>query len=236
MAEAYFTFKGINAGLVDAFYPTQALANAAATDNADIVAHVGVVDVGDLQPNKAYWDGTNILSEIPPTVVFALLPAVDKLKSAARTLHDAYCTLAMRLENPLLAGYFKREHVDWAHDFLAYAHRGTYAVMKADSTNITVAQKLAWAQAQGAGPTDVPPTNRSAYFSVVEDWENDNHVPAEAVLFAHPTRLEDGKVLRWTLADSRGETADADLQALLAVQPDDVDVYINGAWIDGITV
>ena len=74
---AFITFKGINAGVCDGFYPTQALANAAATDNDDIVAHVGSVEVGNLQPNKAYWDGTDLMPETPESVMLSAMSDGD---------------------------------------------------------------------------------------------------------------------------------------------------------------
>ena len=231
MAEAYLTFKGTTAGIADAFYPTQALADAGAVD-ADITAVQGVQTIpDDYRPNKAYWDGTALLEEVPALVLFNALSATDKLKTVSRQLHDAYCTLAMRLEDPLLAGYFQALHRDWAHDFLAMAHRGTRGVMLADSSNISTAQKLAWAVANGAGPTDVPPTNRAAFFEVVEDWAVDSaFVPTEAVLFAHPTTAE-----RWTLADCKGMTGGDDVKNLLAAETTDFSIYVGGSWIDGIT-
>ena len=228
MAKVFLTFKGTTTGVVDAFYPTQALADAGASDS-DIVAVQGDHTIpDDFRANKAYWDGTDVLPETPGTVIFAALSDTDKLKSAAQQLHDAYCQLVGILEAHSLADYFKRDHVNWAHDFLAYAHRGTRGVMM--STTYTTAQKLAWAAANGAGPSDVPPTNRAAFFEVVEDWTADDgstRVPTAAVVFASPV-----DATRWTLANVVTRTAE---ETGLAEETDDVSEYIAGAWIANIT-
>ena len=86
MAEAYLTFKGTTAGVVDAFYPKQVLADAGATAD-DITAVQGVKTIpDDYRPNKAYWDGTNLLEETPESVVFDALSAEDQIKE-----RRAYC-------------------------------------------------------------------------------------------------------------------------------------------------
>ena len=86
MAEAYLTFKGTTAGVVDAFYPKQALADAGATGD-DITAVQGVKTIPDnYRPNKAYWDGTDLLEETPESVVFDALSAEDQIKE-----RRAYC-------------------------------------------------------------------------------------------------------------------------------------------------
>ena len=80
MAEAYLTFKGTTAGVVDAFYPKQALADAGAMAS-DITAVQGVKTIpDDFRPNKAYWDGTNLLEETPEDVVFAAMSSEDQIK------------------------------------------------------------------------------------------------------------------------------------------------------------
>ena len=80
MAEVYLTFKGTTAGIIDAYYPTQALADAGAVD-ADITAVQGTRTVtDDDRPNKAYYDGMKVLPETPPSVVFAALPSEDQIK------------------------------------------------------------------------------------------------------------------------------------------------------------
>ena len=69
MAKGYLTFKGTTTGIVDAFYPEQTLADAGASE-ADITAVQGIHDIpDDYRPNKAYWDGTDLLPEIPESVV-----------------------------------------------------------------------------------------------------------------------------------------------------------------------
>ena len=73
MTDVYLTFKGTTTGVVDAFYEKQALADAGATDD-DITAVQGVKTVPDnYRANKAYWDGTKVLSETPESVVLDAL-------------------------------------------------------------------------------------------------------------------------------------------------------------------
>ena len=80
MAEAYLTFKGTTAGVVDAFYEKQAQADAGATES-DITAVQGVKTIPDnYRPNKAYWDGTELLEETPESVVFAAMSVEDQIK------------------------------------------------------------------------------------------------------------------------------------------------------------
>ena len=88
MAEAYLTFKGTTAGVVDAFYPKQALADAGAMAS-DITAVQGVKTIpDDFRPNKAYWDGTDLLPETPPAVVFAAMSSEDRIKERRAYLFE----------------------------------------------------------------------------------------------------------------------------------------------------
>ena len=172
MAMAYITFKGINSGPCDAFYPTQALANAAATDNADIVAHVGAVEVGDLRPNRSYWDGTDVLPETPESVIFDALPEVEKLKTSFQAFHDALVRGSTFLETPDIKLYYPDGDRQIAHDMLALCHRACRGV--ALSTHWTSQQKFAWLVAMAQGPMDVPFTTplaaaAAAFFEVVEE-------------------------------------------------------------------
>ena len=101
------------------------------------------------------------------------------------------------------------------------------------STALTSAQKLSWAAANGAGPSDVPEDNRAAFFTVVETWTADSvaaRVPTSRVLFAHPSSAN-----RWKLEESVGFTATAITAGLLADETTDFSDYINGKWIEEIT-
>ena len=231
MPEMFIVIRGISTGPCHSFHQKQAAANAVATDNTNLVAHVGALEVGTLQPDEAYFNGTAIVSETAYEAVVANARSdTRKLKDASQALHDAYCALVSRLEDHALADYFKREHVNWAHDFLAYAHRGTRAVMMSD--NLTTIQKLLWAQANGLGPTDVPPDNRPAFFEVVEDWDAETaigSVPSEAIVFADPT-----DAARYALVDCKGNTASL-ADGVLADETDNIGDYIRGAWIADIT-
>ena len=80
MADVFVTFKGTTAGVVDGFYEKQDLADAGASE-ADITAVQGKHTIPDeFRPNKAYWDGTDVLGETPPDVVFDALSAEDRIK------------------------------------------------------------------------------------------------------------------------------------------------------------
>ena len=88
MAEAFLTFKGTTAGVVDAFYEKQALADAGAADD-DITAVQGVKTIpDDYRPNKAYWDGTDLLPETPEAVVFAAMSTEDRIKERRAYLFE----------------------------------------------------------------------------------------------------------------------------------------------------
>ena len=63
MAMAYITFTGVSDGPCDRFHNTQRAANARALDNSEIVAHVGILDIGKLQPRHAYFNGTAVVSD-----------------------------------------------------------------------------------------------------------------------------------------------------------------------------
>ena len=80
MAKAYLTFKGTSEGVVDAFYPTQALADAGAL-GSDIVAVQGIQTIpDDFRPNKAYWDGGKLEEELPEAVAFAAKSSEDQVE------------------------------------------------------------------------------------------------------------------------------------------------------------
>ena len=88
MAEAYIVFKGTTAGVVDAFYEKQELADAGATQD-DLTAVQGVKTIPDeYRPNKAYWDGTNLLPETPESVAFAAMPVADQIKQRRAYLFE----------------------------------------------------------------------------------------------------------------------------------------------------
>ena len=79
MADGFIVFKGTEAGIVDAFYATQDLADAGSTDD-DLTAVVGSHKIDGFAPNKAYWDGADLLVETPEDVAWAALPDDDKVK------------------------------------------------------------------------------------------------------------------------------------------------------------
>ena len=237
MAMAYITFRGVNSGPCVGFYRKQALADAAATDNSGVVAHTGVLDVGTLEPRESYFNGTAVVSEeAHEAVLLAARTDTQKLQDAARALHDLYNSVIQAAEDHGLADYFPRDHVNWFHDFEIFAHRGTRGVFLSD--NLTVNQKLAWAAANGLGPTDIYPAGvavptfsqiAATVFGLFEGWPNANNVPTEAICFADPTDAS-----RWALADCKSMTAGL-AAGVLADETTDVADYIDGVWIANIT-
>ena len=227
MAEAYFTFKGATEGITDAFYPTQALADAGATDS-DITAKQGVQTIPDnYRPNKAYWDGTKLLEEIPEIVVFASLPEVDQMKTATRSLHDGLVSLEGVLDT--IRHWYPTHDAMVAHDMLTFAHRAIRGVML--STHWTNTQKLQWLAAMALGPTDVPASSPIQFFEVVEEARGtDDAIPAptDYFLWAKPD-----DAVRVALASAAGETSTAAANFVAAAT--DFTVFVNGAWINDIT-
>ena len=150
MAMAYITFRGTNDGRVKAFHPTQALANAAATDNTNVVAHVGALDVGDLQPRHSYFTGTAVILDSDADALDALLSDTEKLRLAFREHHDW-----LRAQSE--AGHAEGQVHDITerhafHNFMAFAHHAAYTV--ANDGDLTTAEKIRWAENQMLGPTD----------------------------------------------------------------------------------
>ena len=65
------------------------LADAGASDATDITAVQGVKTIpDDFRPNKAYWDGTDLLEETPPAVVFAAMSSEDQIKERRAYLFE----------------------------------------------------------------------------------------------------------------------------------------------------
>ena len=228
---------GGTSGPCHSFHQKQAQANTAATDNADLIAHVGAVEVGSLVPADAYFDGTSVIpDDAGETAYAAARTDTQKLKDAARALHDLYNAVIQAAENHGLADYFPRDHVNWFHDFEIYAHRGSRGVFLSD--NLTVDQKLAWAAANTLGPTDIYPAGvavptfsqiAATVFGLFEGWSNNSNVPTSAVCFAKPENAE-----RWALAACKGNTENL-AAGILADETTDVADYIDGAWIANIT-
>ena len=60
----FVVYKGTTEGIVDAFYPTQAKADAGATQS-DLVAVQGEQALEGLFPNIAYWNGAKLVEDLP---------------------------------------------------------------------------------------------------------------------------------------------------------------------------
>lgn len=62
----FVVFEGTTTGVVDSFYRTQALADAAAASEPGLTAVLGAQDLKGYSPSGAYWNGTELLDEEPP--------------------------------------------------------------------------------------------------------------------------------------------------------------------------
>ena len=232
----YVTFMGTNNGPCRGFYRKQALADAAATDNADVTAHTGALEVGDFIPSNAYFDGTSIVGEDAyETAQYLALPEVDKLKAGFRAFHDALIRGSEFLETPSIRRYYPEEDHRIAHTMLALTHRACRGVGLSMEWNAI--QKFAWLQAMGQGPTDVgfesgPEVAAERFFAVLETARmTDSPItsPDEYFMWAAPDTAT-----RWALAASDGETGSVVDQ--FAAAATDFSVFHAGGWINDITV
>ena len=142
MTQVFATFKGTTVGLIDAWYRTQALADAGATD-ADITAIQGEHTIDDtFKANKAYWDSTNILPEIPERVVFGAFSDVKKLKTTALTTYNALNTWYEALgKEGVVHSSAERNR---ALDYISYAFQWMYLV----ATNTRTTGQTDWTFAE----------------------------------------------------------------------------------------
>ena len=233
MAEMYITFAGTNSGPCRGFYRKQSLADAAATDNADVVAHTGALEVGEFVPSNAYFDGTNVVDDSArQTAEYNALPEVDKLKLAFRSFHDALIVASEFLELPSIKRYYPAEDHVVAHTMLALTHRAARGVGL--SSHWTSTQKFAWLAAMAMGPTDVPFADgrekaAEQFFEIVEEarlTDSPITAPTQYFMWVNP-----GNATRATLAVAGGLNTDN-----FAAAATDFTVFRNGAWIDDITV
>ena len=156
--EAFVTFKGTTAGVVDAFYRTQAEANAAATDNADIVAHIGAVEIGELAPNDSYFNGTAVVpDDVSETAELEARTVLRKLKDRCWATHEQLMEWSSALEKEGVA--HPAAETNMGHSYLAYAHQWMYLVMnnvlKTGNTDFTLAEREKAAELLGMGASDV---------------------------------------------------------------------------------
>ena len=152
MPEMFITFEGVNAGPCTGFYVKQAQANAAATGNADVVAHVGALEVGTLVPSEAYFNGTAVVSDDAyEVIVLADRTDLQKLKEALRAHHAFLSNVAHAIIEEGISHDIAEEHI--IHNQIAFAHHGAYTVAHDD--DLTHTQKITWAQNQILLPSDV---------------------------------------------------------------------------------
>ena len=234
MVEMYFTFAGTNSGPCRGFYRKQSLANAAATDNADLVAHIGALEVGEFVPADAYFDGTAIVGEDAyELVLYNALPEVDKLKIGFRALHDGLVGAVVFIEQPQIKAYYPAEDHAVLHTMIALTHRTARGVGL--STTYTNAQKFGWLLRMDAGPTDVPFSSgpyeaAKTFFEIVEAArETDSPITAPTTYFMWASVVAD---LNWALADCAGNADEA--ASGFAAASTDFSVFLDGGWIDSI--
>ena len=236
MTMAYVTFTGVNSGPCYKFHPTQALANATATDNANVAAHVGILDVGDLQIRHAYFDGTAVVSdEAYRLALLAALPEVDKLKNAFRNFHDGLILGSQFLETPTIKLYYPDGDRQIAHDMLALTHRAARGIGL--SSHWTSLQKFTWLATMALGPTDVSFANgaeaaAARFFEVVEEAREGGTplvAPTQYFMWVHPDTA-----MRWQLSECNNNLVDPSDD--FAAATTDFTIFKNGGWIDGITI
>ena len=162
--KGFVTFKGTTTGVVDAFYMTQADADAGASD-ADLTAVQGEQDLDGYVPNAAYWDGTKLQEEIPQSVAeAAALVAMSKADFLA-WLRGRVAVCALNLDKGMkyhwavagAAANAKPLHVtlteanterldntiDWGRSWVGYAWRLIKRFDDGESDALTRAQLVA---------------------------------------------------------------------------------------------
>ena len=89
MAEdrGFVTFKGTTEGITDAFYKTQAAADAGATQS-DLTAVQGEQPLDGFVPNVAYWNGAKLTDELPEIKAFEALSSEDQINERRAYLFD----------------------------------------------------------------------------------------------------------------------------------------------------
>ena len=148
----YITFAGTNSGPCRGFYRKQSLADAAATDNAEIVAHVGALEVGSQVPSEAYFNGTAVVSDDAyETITLEDLSSLQKKKNAFRAHHTYLTNQSHAIIEEGLAHAIAEQHI--IHNMIAFAHHGAYTV--AHDADLSDDQKIAWAVNQQLGPSDI---------------------------------------------------------------------------------
>ena len=137
MPLGYVVFKGTTEGTTDAFYATQALADAGAAD-VDLTAVQGAQKVGEFQPNKSYWNGTAVVDDNDgETATFAALPDEDKVKD-----RRAYLFSLLRL----------REEVGGKLAVWHASRQGDGPI--GDPPEAGRGRRTVWTRASGSPPTD----------------------------------------------------------------------------------
>ena len=89
MAEdrGFVTFKGTTEGITDAFYKTQAEADAGATQS-DLTAVQGEQPLDGFVPNVAYWNGAKLADELPEIKAFEALSSEDQINERREYLFE----------------------------------------------------------------------------------------------------------------------------------------------------
>ena len=81
----FVVYKGTTEGIVDAFYRTQALADAGATQS-DLIAVQGEQELKGLFPNVAYWNGAKLVEDLPEDKAFEALTSQGQIDIRRETL------------------------------------------------------------------------------------------------------------------------------------------------------
>lgn len=173
---------------------------------------------------------------------------LNNLKNAARSIHDYYNSLSDRLEGRE-AQFWHKSTVDKAHDILAEMHRATYIIIGRHVPSVatlTIAQRLAYCQQVGLGPTDIrhlnPLTQVNERVHHIYEILSVSSFAAPTAPFTYvdprgvpaPVKLVDSASLSGTGTYTDSEGAAGTGLGLNTVTSF-VGINIDGDWIDDLT-
>lgn len=142
-------------------YQKLADANTAADVDANLIADTTDITLPDAyQPGNWYFTtGGLLVSDLP-------LSELDQVKTATRACHAQLLVWSVLLTEAAITQ--SAAHAAIGHDILFHGHQGVYITLH--RTDLTVAQKILFAQQMSVGALDV--TNPAEFFEHVHDVQN----------------------------------------------------------------
>ena len=180
-------------------------------------------------------------------VKLSTLFTLENLKTEAHTLHDYLNVLASAFEG-LESYLWEKDTVDKSHDYIAWLHKGMYAVVGRHATSVaalTLQQRIEFCQLSLLGTSDVNDISTEdvdtrvakIYGTIAQDTHS---APTSPVVFVDPrdtptaVALDDVKNLGGT-----GTYTDVNGDAQTGLGLDTVTTFtaldIGGTWIDNLT-